>query len=408
MLQPLVSLVLSFLFLSGVGVYLTRRMIWPLHLALAPRRSLTGILILLLSLAFTAPTVMFISRKGFMTLGFANLFQSWAFPLMGFFSFLITVLIIEDILIIFRKTLVYTLWTFHFRHLLAKFSGSFHFLRKNYRGKRLGRALVLGAASVLFMIALQNGYTIRYPEITVPVVQLPEAFEGFRIALLTDVHIGPVYHRDDLQKMVNGINRSNVDLVAIVGDIADGMPENLAEEIAPLKDLKAKNGVLYVTGNHEYYWDGKAWMDAIQNIGIEVLFNSAKGVRRGASTLAFGGVPDIQAQRFLPEHKIDLEKTFREFPHTAETSWILLAHQPKVLSSALSAGVDLQLSGHTHGGQFFPWTQVVRTFLKYPGGLYHEGDTTLFVSTGAGSWGPPLRLGSDAEIPILTLQKKRD
>ncbi len=349
---------------------------------------------------------MFLARKKLITLGFANFFQTWAYPLLGFFSLLIVILIIEDLLIILRKTTLFALWNLNFRHLIGRWAGRFRLLRRNHLAARIGRFLVLCVTITLFSVAIKNAYNPVFPETTVPVANLPAPFQSYRIALLTDTHIGPVYHDKDLQKMVDGINAANADLIAIVGDVADGMPEDLIEDLAPLRLLQAKDGVLYVTGNHEYYWNAAAWMNTMKNLGARVLFNNSHVIKRGAAALAFGGVPDMQAERFFPDHKIDLEKTFAGVPHNAETMWVLLAHQPKVMKQALASGVDLQLSGHTHGGQFFPWTWVVGLVQKYSAGLYFEGDTTLFVSRGAGAWGPPLRLGVPSEIPILTLTKR--
>jgi hypothetical protein len=220
------------------------------------------------------------------------------------------------------------------------------------------------------------------------------------------MHLGPVYDWKLAQRVVEKTNAENPDLIVIAGDAADGLPHHLRKHIAPLANLKAKDGVVYVTGNHEYYWDAPAWMNAFADMGFDVLMNSAKLIRRGESTLAVGGVPDWQGERFIPEHRIDISKTFEKAPHTSDTTWLLIAHQPRVVEDAIAAGVDIQLSGHTHGGQFFPWTWIVQAVQKYPRGLYDLGTTSLFVSVGAGAWGPPLRLGAEAEIPILTLETK--
>lgn len=408
MLQPLIALVLSFLFLTAVGVYLTRRMIWPLHLNRTPRRFLTSLLMALIVSAFLAPVAMFLSKNGIVTIGFTNFFQSWGYPLLGFFSILIAVLVIEDILIVLRKTTFFTLWNLNFKNFFGRYASRFRLLRRNHLVARAGRSIVMTVTLILFVVAYQNAFSPIFPEISVPVANLPTPFEGYKIALLTDTHIGPTFHKQDLQRMVDGINSARPDLVAIVGDIADGMPEDLIEDMKPLKLLRAKDGIIYVTGNHEYYWSADSWMNTLRNIGAKVLFNSSFVIRREAAALAFGGVPDVQGERFFPDHKINLEKTFGGVPHNADTLWILLAHQPKVIKQAIAAGVDLQLSGHTHGGQFFPWTWVVKLVQKHSAGLYFEGDTALFVSRGAGAWGPPLRLGVPAEVPILTLTKKSD
>jgi predicted MPP superfamily phosphohydrolase len=377
-----------------------------MHLPFVFRRTLVTIICIAFAIAYTAPGITFMARKGVVSTDFANSMQRWAYPFLGYISILITILVIEDILILFRKTVYITFWHMHFRRFLASFSSYFRFLRHNYHAERLGRLLVFMSSLILFGVALKNGQETVVTQNKLPVLNLASGFEGYKIALISDMHIGPVYDRRLTERIVEKTNAENPDLVVIAGDAADGLPINLQKDLAPLALLRAKDGIVYATGNHEYYWDAPAWMQAFRDLGFDVLMNSAKLIKRGKSTLAIGGVPDRQGERFIPDHVIDISKTFSQTPHNASTTWLLVAHQPKVVEDAIAAGVDIQLSGHTHGGQFFPWTLIVQLAQKYPRGLFELGNTTLFVSTGAGAWGPPLRLGVPAEIPILTLEPK--
>jgi predicted MPP superfamily phosphohydrolase len=407
MLQPLIFLLISFILLLVSGIYVTRRLIRPMHLPFVFRRSLITIVCIAFTLAFIAPGITFMARRGIVDFQFANTMQGWAYPFLGYMSILITILIIEDILIIIRKTVYITFWHMHLRRFLASFLSHFRFLRNNHHAERTGRLIVFLASLIVFSVAFQNGQKTHVTQHKLPVLNLAPGFEGYKIALISDMHIGPVYDRRLTERIVEKTNAAAPDLIVIAGDAADGLPENLEDGMAPLKLLRAKDGVVYATGNHEYYWDAPAWINAFDSLGFDILMNNAKLIRRGASTLAVGGVPDRQGKNFVPDHIIDISKTFSQAPHDANTTWLLVAHQPKVVEDAIAAGVDIQLSGHTHGGQFFPWTLVVQLAQKYPRGLFELGNTTLFVSMGAGAWGPPLRLGALAEIPILTLEPKK-
>ncbi len=407
MLQPIIFLLISLFLLVVSGIYVARRLVRPMHFSFVIRRLLLSIMAIAFAFAYSAPGFMFLARKQLVSFSFANSVQSWSYPFLGYLSILMTVLIIEDVFILLRKSVLFAFWHMHSRRVIARFSGYFHFLRRSHRAERLGRLSVFIISIAIYSTAIKNGKEPLLTEVQTPVFNLARGFEGYRIALITDVHVGPVYGRELVEKIVAKTNDAKVDLIVIAGDAADGMPENLEPEVAPFANLHATDGVVYVTGNHEYYWDAIAWMKTFEKLGARVLMNSEKIIRRGDSILAVGGVPDRQGQRFIPSHIIDITKTFSQTPHNANTTWILAAHQPKVVEDAIAAGVDLQLSGHTHGGQFFPWTWVVRLLQTYPRGLFELGNTTLFVSQGAGAWGPPLRLGASAEIPILTLEPKK-
>jgi uncharacterized protein len=238
-------------------------------------------------------------------------------------------------------------------------------------------------------------------EIEVPIEGLPEAAEGFRIVQLTDVHIGPTIRRDFLEQVVELTNGLEPDLVAITGDLVDGYVPQLAEHVAPLSRLRARHGSFFVTGNHEYYWDGPAWCEEVQRLGLTVLCNEHRVIEHEGARLLVAGATDVQAGRGVPGHASD-PATAREGAPPCDVD-ILLAHQPRSIYAAAKAGYDLQISGHTHGGQYFPTNLLVHLVQPYVAGLHLHERTLIYVSRGTGYWGPPMRVGAPHEITLLRL-----
>jgi predicted MPP superfamily phosphohydrolase len=230
--------------------------------------------------------------------------------------------------------------------------------------------------------------------VPVTLAKLPKALDGFTIVQLTDVHIGggPTLARDWLADVVARTNALAPDLIAITGDLVDGSVERLRDEVAPLKDLKARHGVYFVTGNHEYYAGAEAWIAELGRLGIRCLRNERLPITDG---LDLAGVDDYHARPDLARALAGRD------PNRA---LVLLAHQPRAVHEAAAQGVCLQLSGHTHGGQIWPWNSLVRLQQPYVAGLVREGQTQLYVSRGTGYWGPPMRLGTHAEITRVTLK----
>lgn len=195
-------------------------------------------------------------------------------------------------------------------------------------------------------------------------------------------------------------NALEPDVIAITGDLVDGTVEDLREHVAPLAGLRAKHGVYFVTGNHEYYSGVDAWIAELSRIGVRVLRNERVEIRVGDDAIDLAGVDDFSARR-VPGHGPDLKRALEGRDPAREL--ILLAHQPRAIEEASRLGVGLQLSGHTHGGQIWPWTYLVYLQQPYVSGLHRHGDAQVYVSRGTGYWGPPMRLGADAEITKLTL-----
>lgn len=261
---------------------------------------------------------------------------------------------------------------------------------------------VVGAALLVTLWGFVNARrTARVVRVDVPVAGLPGALEGFTIAQLSDVHVGPTIKRPYVEAIVDTINRLDVDLVAVTGDLVDGSVGDLAGHVAPLAGLRSKEGSFFVTGNHEYYSGAAAWVAELRRLGLTVLMNEHALVRRGDARLVVAGVTDFSAGHFDRVQASDPVAALAGSP--AGAMRLLLAHQPRSAAAAAAAGFDLQLSGHTHGGQFLPWNFLVRLQQPFTAGLHRWGTMWVYTSRGAGYWGPPKRFGAPSEITLLRL-----
>jgi predicted MPP superfamily phosphohydrolase len=240
-------------------------------------------------------------------------------------------------------------------------------------------------------------------EVDVPIVGLPSALDGYRIAQISDLHVGPTIGADFARTVVNTVNALQPDMIALTGDLVDGSVEHLSDGVAPLGELTARDGVFFVTGNHEYYSGVRAWCKKMAELGAKVLLNSHVVVTRGNAKLLVAGVTDHSAGRMIPSHKSDPGAALAGSP-VCDVK-LLLAHQPKSSTAAKPHSFDLQLSGHTHGGQMFPWNLLVGLVHPFSRGLYRFGAGWVYVNRGTGYWGPPMRVGVPSEITLLTLRQ---
>ncbi|HKO56149.1 MAG TPA: TIM barrel protein [Thermoanaerobaculia bacterium] len=227
---------------------------------------------------------------------------------------------------------------------------------------------------------------------------LPEALDGYRIVQWSDVHVGPTIQRRFVASLVERTNALDADAIAITGDLVDSYVHEVGDAIAPLRDLRARDGVFYVTGNHEYYWRASEWIPELQRHGLQFLKNEHRIIKRGDAKLVMAGVTD-PVGRYT--HKQDPDRALAGAPRDAVK--VLLSHRPQTAKDADRLGVHLQLSGHTHGGQFFPFNLFIRWFQPVVAGLHRIGRTWLYVSRGTGYWGPPSRLGVHGEITLIEL-----
>ncbi|HET7435200.1 MAG TPA: metallophosphoesterase [Thermoanaerobaculia bacterium] len=259
---------------------------------------------------------------------------------------------------------------------------------------------ILGGAAALSLVGLVQARCPRVRNVRVTIDDLPPQLDGYRIAQWSDVHVGPTIQRGFVQSLVERTNALNVDAVAITGDLVDGYLDDLRDQVQPLADLRARDGVFYVTGNHEYYWRASEWVREVEKLGANFLKNAHRVIERDGAQIVFAGVTDPVGR---DTHKQDPHRALANAPDDAVK--ILLSHRPQTAQIASDLGVHLQLSGHTHGGQFFPFNLMIHWFQPIVAGLHKVGRTWLYVNRGTGYWGPPSRLGVHGEITVLELTR---
>jgi predicted MPP superfamily phosphohydrolase len=273
------------------------------------------------------------------------------------------------------------------------------------------RSRVVAGAVVAVVVALLGwGYAeamrvprTRHVDVTIP--RLGSGLDGLRVAVITDTHFGPIDRSRWSAGVADRLNALDADLVCHVGDIADGTAEVREKQARPLASVRGKLARVYVTGNHEYISEAQGWLEYMEGIGWDALHNRHIVVERGGDTLVVAGVDDATAKGSgLDGHGADLEAALTDIDPTLPV--LLLAHQPKQVAQAVSAGVDLQISGHTHGGQIWPFNFLVRLDQPVVQGLSRHGERTqLYTSRGTGFWGPPFRVFAPSEITVLTLRR---
>jgi predicted MPP superfamily phosphohydrolase len=259
-------------------------------------------------------------------------------------------------------------------------------------------ALALGALAAL------RGPHVRHVDVSIDA--LPAELDGFRIAQISDLHVGPTIGAAYVRRVVEISNALAPDLVALTGDLVDGSVPRLQDAVAPLAGLASRDGAFVALGNHDYYSGARAWVAHFEQLGLTVLRNEHRLVARGAARLVVGGVVDPAARMDRPPQSP--QPQLAAAPHVGRAVRLLLAHNPKLAPLGAQAGFDLQLSGHTHAGQFFPWTLAVRlVHAPHVAGLSREDRMWVYVSAGTGTWGPPVRLGTRPELTLLRLVAAR-
>lgn len=301
---------------------------------------------------------------------------------MGFFSSLFVIVILRDLLLL----------------TVYLFDGSQ--VREWTMPSAVGVLLATVLMTVIGLIIARR--RPRIVKVDIPVTNLPEGLRGFSIAQISDVHVGPTIKRPFVESIVRRVNALGADMIAITGDLVDGSVAQLAAHTAPLADLAARHGAFFVTGNHEYYSGERDWTRELRRLGLRVLKNEHVVLQHNGSALVLAGVTDFTAHHFDAAQKSDPVAALYGAPVTAGAR-ILLAHQPSSAAAAANAGFDVQLSGHTHGGQFWPWNLFVRLYQPFTGGLHRLRGVMVYVSRGTGYWGPPNRFGVPSEITHIRL-----
>lgn len=375
------------LFSAFIGLYVVVRLILPTRLT-------TFLKILLSLLALVGAEKLALIRLMY---GATGAFPPDSVQLAA--GFLHAAVVILFLLTLLRDLLLLLAWPFRRR----KRRTIFYAKREKHGASGLGAFTLTLAA--LFLAGYGMKEALRVPtvqEVRIQVPGLPRAFNGFRIAQLSDLHIGPLFGRQWLSDVVARTDSLNPDLIVITGDVVDGPPSRLAEDVAPLADLKASHGVYLVPGNHEYYSGLQQWLPVFRAMNVTVLLNENAQLRVKGTPLALAGVTDSAAAQWGLEGP-DPEKALSGLPK--DMTRIMLAHRPSLAGRSAAAGASLQLSGHTHGGLIRPLAPLVGAFNGgFVSGAYTADGMPLYVSNGAGLWaGTPLRLFVPSEITLITL-----
>lgn len=351
-------------------------------------------------IAFLALVVILLPLPAFFRVG--DLKPPWGeqwfilvFLLMAFMSFVLVLTLIKDVafLLIGLATKVKSLFLIE--------AGEVNLARRSFLHQIFSYGVVV-FSSVLFGYGLyQARKNIQIKPIKIPSGKLHNQLKDLNIIQITDVHIGLTIKKDFIQELVDRINALKPDLLFFTGDAVDGSVKELREHFAPFSQLTTTIGKYFVTGNHEYYSGALDWIEEITRNGFKVLTNENEIVTYNGKKLLIAGVPDVTASQFIPSQVSDPAKakiTTKSYDYS-----ILLAHQPLSIKEAAKAEYDLQLSGHTHGGQFFPWNFFVKLQQPYVSGLHKHKKTWIYVSKGTGYWGPPIRVGAQAEITQIQI-----
>ena len=272
----------------------------------------------------------------------------------------------------------------------------------------LKKSLTVGAIGISGLGTAYGFYSSRKgPSIIsqdIFIESLPDEFENFTIAQISDLHVGPTIKIDYVDDVLTKIGHANPDLIAVTGDLVDGSVKHLSKDLQPFKDMVANHGTFFVTGNHEYYSGVDSWLDETDRLGMTNLINESRLISKQGRQIAIAGITDFRAHQIKSSHRSNPKKAIESIDQGMTK--IMLAHQPNSIHSVHDAGVDLQLSGHTHGGQFWPFNYPTKLANAYLAGHYDHDGTQIYVNRGTGYWGPPLRIGIPAEISLIRLKKK--
>ncbi len=369
-----------------IHLYVGRRLLAPFDLGPTTTRLVYAALVLH-ALAMPAVFLTIPSTGAW----WADAFQYLGYLGMGFFSLVFVLLLFRDAGLLALDVLA----------RVVPIEAPFEPARRAFLSRSVS-LLILGVAGAIGGVAwLQAKRRPTVEDVSVPIDGLPAALDGFRIAQISDLHAGPAVQEDAFEDIVATINALGVDLVAVTGDLVDGSVGRLARHVAPLAGLKSRHGTYFVTGNHEYYSGVEPWCVHCESLGMVVLNNRHVVLDHDGAALTVAGVTDQRAGAMAEGHACDPRGALRDAP---ESIRVLLAHQPTTAYAAAKLGAHLQLSGHTHAGQYFPFTWLARLVLPFARGLHRVGTMWLYVNRGTTFWGPPMRLDAEQEITVLQLR----
>jgi uncharacterized protein len=335
---------------------------------------MTGIILLVLSLALIpmGMTARFIIKDA----ALADRMSWIGSTTMGFFSSLLVLTLLRNI-------------------ILLAFAGTQEQLS-------ISAITTILLALIITIIGYVNARRLaKVVRIDIPLTDLPNLLHGFTIVQISDLHVGPTIKANYVSAIVDRVNSLKPDLIAITGDVVDGSVQQLSNHTAPLERLSARHGTFIVTGNHEYYSGAIEWVKEFERLGLRTMMNEHSVIDHEGAQLLIAGVTDYTAHLFDLEQRSDPHAALEGSPEGIHK--VLLAHQPRTATEAASAGFDLQLSGHTHGGQFWPWNLFVGLQQPFTSGLHRLGKLWIYTSRGTGYWGPPKRFGAPSEITLIRL-----
>ena len=373
----------------AIHYYVGRRLIRPANFRIRIKR-LLWILIMILPLFIP---LSFISRMIMSESWLTDIIGWIAYLEMGFFSLLFSFVLVRDIILGVKSIA---------GKIKQRTQPAFDPDRRRFLTNSVNISMF--GASLLFsgygFYEARRQASLEKVDIYIP--DLPPAFEGYKIVQFSDLHVGPTIKRSFVTSVVDQIHPIDADMIVFTGDLVDGSVAGLQQDVEPLKDLHAPDGIYFITGNHEYYSGAPAWIKHAEKLGFMPLIDDHNVIHKNGHRLIVAGVTDYSAKTFIPDHVSDPHKAIAGAPATGVR--ILLAHQPRNIFAAADAGFDLQLSGHTHGGQYIPWSYLVTLTQPYVIGLHQHKNTWIYVNRGTGYWGPPLRLGVPSEVSLITLR----
>lgn len=369
---------ISHLFISINFIYLFKLQ------AIGKRVILISAIILFLISIFAKP--LYIQNLNYFTSLLQNIFYIW----LGVLWFLCLTLFVIDLLL-----------------LILKFLNSSKIFFFTYNSLSYFGYLAIIITSIIVTYSIINAKSaINFLHLNIAINTLPKSYHNFKIIQLSDLHIGDGQNKKWLENVVTKVNSQAPDIVAITGDLIDGKLENLMYDVEPLKNLKAKYGVYFVTGNHEFYSGADQWCNFLTSLNINVLRNQSKIIKNDkGDLLAIAGIEDYSAN-FIPGYSSNISTSIKNLENNIPI--ILLAHQPNSIDEAAKLGIKLQLSGHTHGGQIWPFNFLVKLQQPYVKGLHMHNNTALYISSGTGQWGPPMRFLTKKEISVINLLSNQE